>query len=63
MATEEKDFVMIESIPFYFKQPKEILQKRQTEFTQLLKEVLGDDLLAIHPVGSGAIPGEKFITT
>ncbi|XP_066920991.1 uncharacterized protein [Clytia hemisphaerica] len=56
MTSEQNEFVMIDSIPFYFTQPKEILHKLQAEFTELLKGVLGDDLLAIHPVGSGAIP-------
>ena len=43
--------------PFYMKQPKERMDRLFSKYEILLRKVLGDDVVAVYSMGSGAIPG------
>jgi len=43
--------------PFYMKQPKERMDLLFSKYENLLRKSLGDDIVAVFPMGSPAIPG------
>ena len=43
--------------PFYMKQPKERMDRLFSKYENLLRKSLGDDVVAVYAMGSGAIPG------
>ena len=51
------EILMLQGYPFYMKQPKEKMDRLFSKYETLLKKYLGDDVVAIYNMGSGAIPG------
>ena len=43
--------------PFYMKQPTEKMNRLFKKYEALLKKQLGDEVVGVYPMGSGAIPG------
>jgi len=43
--------------PFYMKQPKERMDLLFSKYENLLRKSLGEDVVAVYAMGSGAIPG------
>ena len=43
--------------PFYMKQPTEKMNRLFKKYEALLMKQLGDDVVGVYPMGSGAIPG------
>jgi len=54
---DDGEILMLEGYPFYMKQPTENMNKLFTKYETILRQKLGNDVVAVYPMGSGAIPG------
>ena len=48
---------MLQGYPFHMKQPKERMDRVFSKYEAVLRKVLGDEIVEVCPMGSGAIPG------
>jgi len=59
--SDEGEILMLQGksglCPFYMKQPKERMDRLFSKYENLLRKGLGDDVVAVFAMGSGAIPG------
>ena len=53
----EGEILMLQGYPFYMKQPKEKMDRLFSKYENILRKSLGDDVVAVYSMGSGAIPG------
>ena len=54
---DEGEILMLQGYPFYMKQPKQRMDRLFSKYEKVLRQTLGDDVVAVYPMGSGAIPG------
>jgi len=54
---DEGKVLMLEGYPFYMKQPTEKMNTLFNKYETILRQSLGDDVVGVYPMGSGAIPG------
>ena len=55
--TNEGEILILEGYPFYMKQPTERMNKLFKKYETVLRQSLGDDVVGVYAMGSGAIPG------
>ena len=56
-TNDEGEVLMLQGYPFYMKQPKEKMDRVYEKYENLLRKNLGDKIVEVYPMGSGAIPG------
>ena len=55
--SNQGEIIMLEGYPFYMKQPTDKMNNLLTKYESILRQSLGDDVVAVYSMGSGAIPG------
>ena len=54
---DEGEVLMMQGYPFHMKQPKERMDRVFEKYETVLRKALGDQIVAVCQMGSGAIPG------
>ena len=54
---DEGEVLMLQGFPFHMKQPKERMDRVFEKYETVLRKALGDQIVAVCQMGSGAIPG------
>ena len=54
--SDEGEIIMLEGYPFYMKQPTQKMNTFFNKYESVLRQSLGDDLVSVYSIGSGAIP-------